>query len=287
MDWIFVSDLHGKIERYESLFHLISDEKPQVVLMGGDLLPHEHLTYQSLDIQHQDFIHGYLQKKLEMLKNQLGQYYPHIYIILGNDDPRLREVSILELAAENLWQYLHYRKMQFDVYTLYGYSYIPPSPFQLKDWEKYDVSRFVDPGCISPEEGFRTIPVTEDQKKFSTIQEDLERLAGEDNLDKGIFLFHSPPYQTRLDRAALDNQMVDYVPLDIHVGSIAIKRFIEQRQPLITLHGHVHESSRLTGTWHDRLGRTYMFGGAHDGPGLAVVRFNPEIPEKGRRDIIL
>ncbi len=46
-------------------------------------------------------------------------------------------------------------------------------------------------------------------------------------------------------------RMVDHVPLDVHVGSIAIRRFIEARQPLAALHGHVHESARLTGAWRE------------------------------------
>ena len=65
-----------------------------------------------------------------------------------------------------------------------------------------------------------------------------------------------PPCDTLLDRAALDEKMIDYVPPDVHVGSIAIQRFIEERQPGLTLHGHVHESARLTGQWQQRFGRT-------------------------------
>jgi Icc-related predicted phosphoesterase len=68
--------------------------------------------------------------------------------------------------------------------------------------------------------------------------------------------------------------MIDGVPLDVHVGSIAVRRLIESRQPLLTLHGHVHESARLTGSWRDTVGRTHMFSAAHDGPELALVRFD-------------
>ncbi len=286
MNCIFVSDLHGKIERYESLFRLISSEKPSIVFLGGDLLPHEHLSRQAIDIQHKDFIHSYLLKRMVQLRDQLQHNYPRIFVILGNDDARIREASILELAGEGLWYYLHFRKIRLEPYSLYGYSFIPPSPFQLKDWEKYDISRFVDPGCISPEEGFRTMYVSNDEKKYSTIREDLEKLAADDNLDHSIFLFHSPPYQTQLDRAALDGQMIDNVPLDINIGSIAIRRFIEQRQPLITLHGHVHESVRITGSWREQLGRTFMFSAAHAGRELAVIRFDPAIPQKASREII-
>ena len=121
--------------------------------------------------------------------------------------------------------------------------------------------------------------------RHATIQDDLERLVGEDDLERAMLLFHSPPYQTNLDRAALDGKKVDHVPLDVHVGSIAIQRFISDRQPLVTLHGHVHESTRLTGSWRDRIGRTHLFSAAHDGPELALVRFDPDDLENATRDL--
>jgi Icc-related predicted phosphoesterase len=80
--------------------------------------------------------------------------------------------------------------------------------------------------------------------------------------------------------------MIDNTTLDVHVGSIAIRRFIEKRQPLITLHGHIHESARLTGSWRERLGRTWAFSAAHDGAELALVRFDPADPERATRVLI-
>jgi uncharacterized protein len=77
--------------------------------------------------------------------------------------------------------------------------------------------------------------------------------------------------------------MVEHVPLDVHVGSIAIQRFIGERQPKLTLHGHVHESTRLTGQWLQRFGRTVSFNAAHDGPELAVIKFDLENPGNAKR----
>ena len=77
------------------------------------------------------------------------------------------------------------------------------------------------------------------------------------------------------DLADLADKMVDHAPLDPHIGSIAIQRFIQERQPLLTLHGHVHESRRLTGRWREQSGRTTSFNAANDGPELALVRFDP------------
>jgi Icc-related predicted phosphoesterase len=128
--------------------------------------------------------------------------------------------------------------------------------------------------------------VDESQIKFSTIQTDLDDLVGNEDMTKAILLLHTPPYQTALDRTGLDGKTVDGVPLDVHVGSIAVRRFIEKRQPLLTLHGHIHESARLTGSWKDLIGKTWIFSAAHDGPELALVRFDTEIPEQAMRELI-
>jgi Icc-related predicted phosphoesterase len=169
---------------------------------------------------------------------------------------------------------------------VYGYSYVNPTPFLLKDWERYDVSRYVDPGCVSPEEGHRSVPVTPEEQRFTTIKEDLDLLAAEDDLTDAVFLFHTPPHGTDLDRADLDGKLIEGIQPDVHVGSIAVRRFIEERQPLLTLHGHIHESGRLTGSWKQKIGRTWMFSAAYDGPELALVRFNLEDPGEASRELI-
>jgi Icc-related predicted phosphoesterase len=81
--------------------------------------------------------------------------------------------------------------------------------------------------------------------KWGTICQDLAELFKNDPLDRAVCIVHTPPYDTVLDRAALDGKTYEQVALDVHTGSIAVWRFIEQRQPLLTLHGHVHESTRL------------------------------------------
>jgi Icc-related predicted phosphoesterase len=279
----FTSDLHGSVERYDTLFGLIADERPGLVLLGGDLLPMAFAP--PPDPARPDFIRDFLAPGLDGLRGRLGGEFPAVVMILGNDDPAVEEEAVLDVARSGLWHYAHNRRVAVGDLNVYGYSHVPPSPFMLKDWERYDVSRFVDPGSISPEGGRRSVLTEAREIRYATIAGDLERLVGDDDVSGSIFLFHSPPYDTSLDRAALDGRQVDHVPLDVHVGSIAIRRFIRARQPLITLHGHVHESARLTGSWTDRIGRTYLFGGAHDGPELALVRFDPERPDEATREL--
>jgi uncharacterized protein len=282
----FASDLHGRVERYAKLLAAVVAERPAAVLLGGDLLPSGLGLVESVDPDHQDFINGFLAPAFERTRAALGADYPAVFAVLGNDDPRFEEAAMLDAAARGLWRYAHDRWIEWAGYSVYGYACVPPTPFRLKDWERYDVSRYVDPGCSSPEEGWRTVPVSPSDIRYRTIKDDLDALVGERPLDRAIMLFHAPPYKTPLDRAALDGVMVDYVAVDVHVGSIAVERFIESRQPLATLHGHVHESARITGMWRTEIGRTHAFSAAHDGPELALVRFDPENLVAATRELI-
>jgi Icc-related predicted phosphoesterase len=285
---IFVSDLHGRLDRYRKLFEAIGDERPGAVFLGGDLLPSGFgLAYDSEgDEDDEEFLGGFLVRGLSRLREALGPAYPSIFAILGNDDPRAAESTVLDIESRGLWHYAHGRRLEWNGFSVYGYSCVPPTPFRLKDWERYDVSRYVDPGCCSPEEGVRTVKADVSDIRYGTIGADLEALAGGDDLSRAIFLFHCPPYKSPLYRAALDGCTVDSVPLDVHVGSIAITRFILARAPRITLHGHVHESSRLTGEWRVDLQETRAFSAAHDGPELALVRFDPERPDEATRTLV-
>jgi len=273
----FASDLHGRTARYERLAERIRAERPDAVFLGGDLLPHG-----AYGTDGRDFVCQFMVPILDAARGGAGA----VFLVLGNDDPRSVEESVLDAEQRGCWTYLHNRSVSWGERTVFGYACVPPTPFLLKDWERYDVSRHVDPGCVSPEEGRRSVEVDARDVRYGTIAHDLDVLTAGKDLARAILLLHSPPYQTVLDRAALDGRQVAHVPLDVHVGSIAIRRFIERRQPLLTLHGHVHESARLTGAWKARCGRTVMLGAAHDGPELALVRFDPARPEEATRELI-
>ena len=280
----FATDMHGNTDRYDKLFASIIKDRPAAVFLGGDLLPRS--AFSQIQSRQADFVHDYLTPTFARTRDTLGVDYPDIFLILGNDDPRCEEEGFVAASADGLWHYVHQQKFLFGAFPIYGLAYVPPTPFILKDWERYDVSRYVPPGCVSPEEGCRTVPVEENEIKWATIQKALALLVGGDPLDRAIFLVHTPPSDTPLDRAALDGKTYEHVALDVHVGSIAVKRFIEDRQPLLTLHGHVHEAARLTGEWKIRIGRTVCINGANDGPELALVRFDLESPEAATRDLL-
>ena len=284
MTCFFASDLHGDRSRYAKLFARIRAERPAAVFLGGDLLPSGFGAVG--DLPGERFVEELLGGGLAELRRDLGAAYPPVFAILGNDDPRSYEEDVRRLETRGLLTYVHDRTVPFGQFAVRGYVVVPPTPFGLKDWELYDVSRFVGAGCVSPEEGWRSTPVEPHVVRWATIAKDLARIAGDEDQSRSIWLFHAPPYQTTLDRAALDGKMIDYHPLDVHVGSIAVRRFIEARGPAVTLHGHVHESARITGAWRDRLGGAEMFGAAHDGPELALVSFDPARPRDAARRLL-
>ncbi len=278
---LFASDLHGREGRYGALFEAVVRDRPGAVFLGGDLLPH----VRSGDGQ-RAFIEDVLASGFGRTRHELGEAYPRVFLIPGNDDVRAAEAGFKSGQVDGLWTYLHLRRDMWGTTPVFGYACVPPTPFRLKDWERFDVSRYVDPGCVSPEEGVHSVPVDEHDVRYGTIQKDLQVLVGDDDLSGAVFMLHSPPYDTRLDRADLDGRKVDGVPVDVHIGSIAIRRLFEARQPLLGLHGHVHESARLTGAWKDRIGRTVILSAAHDGPELALVRFDVAEPEAATRELL-
>ncbi len=283
--WFVASDLHGRPGRYRALFAAVLDQRPPAVLLAGDLLPHPFAPPPEAD-RYPDFLADFLRPQLQALRTALGDAYPRILAIPGNDDLRALEPALVALEAEGLWEWLPGAWTTVGDRPVLGYPWVPPTPFRLKDWERYDVSRFVDPGCVPPEEGQHSTEVDRQRLALETIAADLTRLAADRDLAGAVLLCHTPPYQTVLDRAALDGKMVDHAPLDVHVGSIALRRFIEKRQPALTLHGHIHETVRLTGQWRQQLGRTWCLSACHDGPELALITVDPAQPAAASRALL-
>ncbi len=281
----FVTDLHGSHPRCQKLFDAIEREIPDAVFLGGDLFPSGLGAALALK-NYEDFLDEVFAAGFSKIKRKMGPAYPSVFLILGNDDVKIEEARLKEFEAQSIWTYVHNRRVSWKDYSIYGYACVPPTPFMLKDWERYDVSAYLDPLSVAPEDGWFSVSVSKRSLRRETIHYDLYKLAADDDLSRAIFLFHTPPYNTGLDRAALDGKKVDHVNLDVHVGSIAVRRFIESRQPLVTLHGHVHESARLTGVWKERIGKTVAISAAHDGPNLALVRFDPNEPQSATRELL-
>jgi uncharacterized protein len=84
--------------------------------------------------------------------------------------------------------------------------------------------------------------------------------------ERTIFSLHCPPYKSKLDDApelTADMSLKDAGRSTVPVGSKAVREAIEQYQPCLSLHGHIHEargSARLGNTLCINPGSSYEQG---------------------------
>lgn len=100
---------------------------------------------------------------------------------------------------------------------------------------------------------------------MTSIEEDLSIL----NNKKSIWVIHTPPFGGILDR--------NYA--NVYGGSKAVRKSIERVQPILTLHGHIHESPRMSGRWYEQIGNTISI---NPGSGNSLHAVICEIDEGGK-----
>ncbi len=94
------------------------------------------------------------------------------------------------------------------------------------------------------------------------IQEDLAAVHC-NNESRLVLVTHAPPHGTKADQ----------IEAGTHVGSKSIRQYIEQKQPLVSLCGHVHEGRGI-----DELGRTLIVN-----PGQICKGFAAEVVISNKR----
>jgi Icc-related predicted phosphoesterase len=82
--------------------------------------------------------------------------------------------------------------------------------------------------------------------------------------ERAIFNIHVPPYESSLDIAYEVDEELRYVmkggrPHEVPTGSPAVRQIIEETEPLLSLHGHIHESKGMT-----KIGRTVAINPGSD-----------------------
>jgi Icc-related predicted phosphoesterase len=100
----------------------------------------------------------------------------------------------------------------------------------------------------TPWDTFREAPEDELATKIEAIATQVP------DMGRAIFNFHAPPYGTGLDEApALDANLrpMHGGAVMKPVGSVAVRDSITKHQPLLSVHGHIHESRGIK-----KMGRT-------------------------------
>jgi len=277
MKIIFVSDLHGKKPLYNKLLKYALDEKADCIIIGGDLFPtwiaplpkliSGNIDFnQALDIQ-LTFIDSYL---APLLNNFIAAHpYIRLLIVPGNHDWERAINHFIPKVPEAV--FLHNKAAVIDNICFFGYGCVTDSPFWVKDYVRlesrdaqYVKSRFP---LISSAHGICLSHNGEYAKCRPSIEEELDALKIQD-AKTSIGIFHCPPYDTPLDT------LFNGRP----IGSRSIRKFIEGLQPKITLHGHIHESPYMSGSFHTFLQNTLCVNPGHHPNTLHAVCFETSDP---------
>ncbi len=239
MKLLYTSDLHGNRTLYEALLRRASGADIDAVVIGGDLCPRGGSTLKEWIAFQRSFLEEYI---LPLFSSFRGKHPDKkIFLIMGNDDFRKNMDVLEEAQRKGILHSLHKKKAEvWNGFSIVGYSFVNTTPFRLKDWEKKDSTYATIPSQLSPE------VLRSCEEELGTIEEDLKDLAVLSDPGKTIYVIHAPPHGTNLDITTSGE----------HVGSHAIRAFIEKNNPLATLHGHIHESPRMSGSWMDVLDKT-------------------------------
>ncbi len=277
----FVSDLHGSSVCFRKFVNSTQVYKPTVLVLGGDVAGKAiqsivrgpdglwHCTFigtrydlgdgpELADLERLIADHGYYpyraepgeleamesegrldQLFLRLMRDRLAEWLDiadtrlrprgvPLYLMLGNDDPP----ELGEMLDKAPWGVHAEGKVVWldDEHEMISWGYANPTP-----WHTY---REQDEQHLAA--------------AYAAMADQLERPG------RAVYNLHPPPYGTQLDEApALDENLrvkavlgqVQYVP----VGSTAVREIEEQRQPLLGLHGHIHEASGIR-----RLGKRTM-----------------------------
>jgi hypothetical protein len=140
---------------------------------------------------------------------------------------------------------------------LAGYGCVPLTPFSIKDYERRDdgaLPLFSFGMAYASWSGEIRSVRAHEIAVLPSIADALAALARRSDPARTIYVCHTPPANTPLDQ----------MPREKHVGSRALRAFVQQYAPPLTLHGHIHEAPRMSGQYLTRLGRTWCVNPGHD-----------------------
>ncbi|MDR2986230.1 MAG: hypothetical protein LBV34_15450 [Nocardiopsaceae bacterium] len=169
-----------------------------------------------------------VQRWLEYAKTKLADSPVIIYNAPGNDDPPAVDEVLLSHGDERV---------------------------RFVEGEIVEIA----PGMEMLSTGYTNVTPWDTHREYSEeqIAEHLATMTAKlSNPETAIFNIHVPPHNSRLDTAPLLGQDLKVktaagAAVTAPVGSTAVRKAIEDVQPLLTLHGHIHESGGSV-----KIGRT-------------------------------
>lgn len=303
----FAADIHGNTVVWRKWLNAVNVYKANVIILAGDLTGKAIVPIFDRGDHYEAEIVGrkYSAKTSDELKELMNRIesFSYYYAVLRPEeiqeiaaDPKKQEELFRKLMIERMAKWLDLLIEKVDVKNVT--SIVMPG----NDDERYvdeTIKSYEDRGVIYPLDktvelnyGYKIVSheyvnptpwstprEAPEDKLEKMLKEKIDR-SGIKDFSKALFNFHCPPIDTKLDLAPkLDKNLkpvyVGGKPVLVHVGSKAVRKLIESYQPLMGLHGHIHESYAS-----DKIGKTVVINpGSEYSEGLLrgfVVELEPD-----------
>lgn len=272
MKFVYATDLHGEERKYERLLEIAVEENSDAIVNGGDMFPKPKATdlFENQSRFLREFFDDYLAR--------VDKAGLHFFGFPGNDDLEVFDEEYRAIVDKYDRVYdLSGCAARLGGFEFIGLNLVVDYPFRLKDRCRLDHDNWRSPplrgkALLSTQAGWKEVEDWHSHvASLPSIADELGRLPEPDSPSRTIYVIHMPPSGLGLDLCHHGGR----------VGSRAVRRFIASRQPLLTLHGHIHESPDMSGMWRARVGETVCM---QPGQNSALVYVSVEVSEGGLED---
>jgi Icc-related predicted phosphoesterase len=294
----YATDVHGSERTWRKFLNAAAFYKADVLVMGGDVMGKLTIpVIREAGGTHRATIHGRVERletdaEVAATRNRIADLGFYDTVV---DEDEYRAIRADETAVEGLWQRLAGERLErwidmaedrlgsagIRCYVSGGNDDLTEVMTSLP---ASGTRSFV--GC----EG-RVVPLADDLHMISLpyvnptpwhtpreapeeqLSEMIEELvAGLPDTSRAVFNFHAPPVESTLDTCPMLDASTDPPsqivrggqPVMYGAGSTAVRAALERHQPLLGLHGHIHESQSAA-----RMGRTLCINpGSEYGEGV-------------------
>jgi Icc-related predicted phosphoesterase len=307
----YTTDVHGSTVVFKKFINAAKFYEVEVLILGGDMVG--KMIIPIVEQAGGRFSANYLGNvyditdAAELVKTELNFENSGLYPIrvtpeevqLYKQDKSLVEKKFAELATSRISRWLDIAEER-----LRGTGvrcYVQPGnddPYEVDvAFRQSDLIQNVDRRVVMIDDDHELLnvgaanqtpwscPRDKPESELSQIIEDLATRLKDPG--QAVFNLHVPPFDTNLDQAPeLDETLTPKLSLSggfkiIPVGSKAVRQAIEKYQPVLGLHGHIHESRSA-----QKLGRTMCINpGSEYGEGVLRGVYI-ELSNKGLEDYI-
>lgn len=279
----FVSDIHGSEVCFKKFINAAEFYKADVIILGGDItgkfiVPIFEVGENRYKARFVNEDHILTEENLQkfMQKVRDSGYYPYLttkekWEDLIREETRM-DMIFIELMKDSIKRWIEYAETKLSGKEVQ--CYVMPG-----NDDHYAIDEVLNSSEIVKNVHQKIVQISDDLKMLSLghsnitpwrcprditeaeLEEKIESLmrdAGSGH--EFIFNIHVPPYNSGIDLAPELNEnmrprlgpggQVMVVP----AGSIAVRKAIESYQPLISLHGHIHDARGFA-----KIGKTLCF----------------------------